>query len=139
MLVLTRKPQEQIRVGEDVVITILRVKGQSVRIGIQAPPEVSLLRAELTPHQSSAEESPPESPTENRRAARKLTNSRSTRLKSTNAPGKFTTPFAGGEPNRLTSASAFAEFVPGLLRQNTTEFCAHPSPRPRNLPVAGTR
>ncbi|MBW3600334.1 MAG: carbon storage regulator [Planctomycetes bacterium] len=47
MLVLTRKPQEQIRIGNGVTITILRVKGNSVRIGIEAPPEVRVVRGEL--------------------------------------------------------------------------------------------
>jgi len=47
MLVLTRKQAEQIQIGENVVITILRVKGQSVRIGIEAPREVRVMRAEL--------------------------------------------------------------------------------------------
>jgi len=47
MLVLTRKASEQIQIGEQVVITILRVKGQSVRIGIEAPREVRVMRAEL--------------------------------------------------------------------------------------------
>jgi carbon storage regulator CsrA len=47
MLVLTRKVREQIRIGNDIVITVLRVKGQSVRIGIEAPRGVRVLRAEL--------------------------------------------------------------------------------------------
>jgi carbon storage regulator CsrA len=47
MLVLTRKATEQIQIGENVVVTILRVKGQSVRIGIEAPREVRVIRAEL--------------------------------------------------------------------------------------------
>lgn len=47
MLVLTRKAQQQIRVGNNVVITILRVKGQSVRVGIDAPQSVRVVRAEL--------------------------------------------------------------------------------------------
>lgn len=47
MLVLTRKSKQQIRVGQDVVITILRVKGQSVRVGIEAPSDVRVVRAEL--------------------------------------------------------------------------------------------
>ena len=37
MLVLTRKTNEQIRIGDHIVITILQVKGQSVRVGIEAP------------------------------------------------------------------------------------------------------
>ncbi|HEY5315921.1 MAG TPA: carbon storage regulator CsrA [Pirellulales bacterium] len=47
MLVLTRKTQEQIQIGNNIKITILRVKGQSVQIGIEAPREVRVLRAEL--------------------------------------------------------------------------------------------
>jgi carbon storage regulator CsrA len=47
MLVLTRKTNEQIQIGDHIVITILQVKGQSVRIGIEAPREVRVLRSEL--------------------------------------------------------------------------------------------
>jgi carbon storage regulator CsrA len=47
MLVLTRKANEQIQIGDHVVITILQVKGQSVRIGIEAPREIRVLRSEL--------------------------------------------------------------------------------------------
>jgi carbon storage regulator len=47
MLVLTRKPNEQIMVGDSVCITILRTRGQRVRLGIQAPPGVAIMRGEL--------------------------------------------------------------------------------------------
>lgn len=47
MLVLTRKDGQQIRIGQDVTITILRIQGRSVRVGIEAPREVSVVRAEL--------------------------------------------------------------------------------------------
>jgi carbon storage regulator CsrA len=47
MLVLTRKLQEQIKIGDEIVVTILQVRGQSVRVGIQAPKNVRVLRAEL--------------------------------------------------------------------------------------------
>ena len=47
MLVLTRKTQQSIQIGENITITVLRVKGRSVRIGIEAPNEVKVLRAEL--------------------------------------------------------------------------------------------
>jgi carbon storage regulator CsrA len=50
MLVLTRKLQEQIKIGNDVVVTILQIRGQAVRIGIQAPRDVRVLRAELPEH-----------------------------------------------------------------------------------------
>lgn len=48
MLVLTRKLKEQIRIGDNVTITVLRVKGQAVRIGIEAPRAVRVVRGELT-------------------------------------------------------------------------------------------
>jgi carbon storage regulator CsrA len=47
MLVLTRKLQEQIKIGDDVVITILQIRGKAVRVGIQAPRNMRVLRAEL--------------------------------------------------------------------------------------------
>ena len=47
MLVLTRKQGEQIRIGSDVVITIVRTKGKAVRLGIQAPAHVPVLRGEI--------------------------------------------------------------------------------------------
>ena len=47
MLVLSRKSRQQIRIGEDITVTILLVKGQVVRVGIEAPREVRVLRAEL--------------------------------------------------------------------------------------------
>ncbi len=50
MLVLTRKANEQIQIGDSVVVTILRIKGQSVQVGIEAPREVLVLRGELPKH-----------------------------------------------------------------------------------------
>jgi carbon storage regulator CsrA len=47
MLVLTRKTQEQIQIGNNIKITILQVKGQAVRLGIEAPRDVRVLRSEL--------------------------------------------------------------------------------------------
>ncbi|EAQ80162.1 carbon storage regulator [Blastopirellula marina] len=47
MLVLTRKPGETIRIGDDIVITISQLKGGRVRIGIDAPPEMGIRRGEL--------------------------------------------------------------------------------------------
>jgi carbon storage regulator len=47
MLVLSRKQNERIRVGDSVVVTVVRVSGDRVRIGIQAPPNVRVLRDEL--------------------------------------------------------------------------------------------
>jgi len=47
MLVLTRKLQQQIKIGEQITVTILRVKGNTVRVGIQAPRDVRVVRGEL--------------------------------------------------------------------------------------------
>ena len=48
MLVLTRKYQEKIRIGDHITITVLKMKGKAVRLGIEAPSEVSVLRGELS-------------------------------------------------------------------------------------------
>jgi carbon storage regulator CsrA len=49
MLVLTRKMEQKIQIGQAITVTVLRVKGGAVRIGIEAPPGVRILRAELSP------------------------------------------------------------------------------------------
>jgi len=56
MLVLTRKQQQQIQIGEGVTITILKVKGNTVRIGIEAPNDVKIVRAELEPEEAAPAE-----------------------------------------------------------------------------------
>jgi carbon storage regulator len=48
MLVLTRKYQEKIRIGNNITITVLRMKGKAVRLGIEAPAEVPVIRGELS-------------------------------------------------------------------------------------------
>lgn len=47
MLVLARKENETIKIGDDIEIRILEVKGDTVRIGIEAPKLVDILRGEL--------------------------------------------------------------------------------------------
>lgn len=47
MLVLSRKPNQEILIGDNIKLTILRVKGNTVRIGIEAPQEVKVIRGEL--------------------------------------------------------------------------------------------
>lgn len=44
MLVLSRKNQEKIKIGEEIEITIVEVRGNSVRLGIKAPKEVPITR-----------------------------------------------------------------------------------------------
>jgi len=47
MLVLTRKIDEAIQIGDNIKITVLRVKGNTVRIGIEAPKHIKVIRNEL--------------------------------------------------------------------------------------------
>jgi carbon storage regulator CsrA len=54
MLVLTRKLQQQIKIGDQITVTILRVKGQTVRVGIEAPRQVRVVRGELPKEGESA-------------------------------------------------------------------------------------
>lgn len=56
MLVLTRKLQEQICIGDNVTISVLKIKGNTVRIGIDAPRDVRVLRGEIPQFESSAGE-----------------------------------------------------------------------------------
>jgi carbon storage regulator len=47
MLILTRRPQESLKIGDDVTITILALKGNQVRVGIQAPKSIAVHRNEV--------------------------------------------------------------------------------------------
>lgn len=46
MLVLSRKKNESIHIGGDIVISVVEVLGDRVRIGIAAPPDVQIVRSE---------------------------------------------------------------------------------------------
>jgi carbon storage regulator CsrA len=75
MLVLTRKHQEKIRIGENITITILKTKGKAVRVGIEAPAEIAVIRGELVANgepisvlaESNSENVTAESPVRQRR------------------------------------------------------------------------
>ena len=54
MLVLTRKLMEKLYIGDDICVTVVRLEGGQVRLGIEAPREVSVVRAELVPERASA-------------------------------------------------------------------------------------
>jgi carbon storage regulator len=54
MLVLSRKPLQQIMIGSEIMITVVKIERNQVRLGIQAPPNVPILRQELTERQSDA-------------------------------------------------------------------------------------
>ena len=47
MLILTRRVQEALMIGDDVTVTVLSVKGNQVRIGVNAPKDVSVHREEI--------------------------------------------------------------------------------------------
>jgi len=47
MLVLTRRVNERIVIGDDVTVTVLEVRGDQVRLGIDAPRDVKVFREEV--------------------------------------------------------------------------------------------
>jgi len=59
MLVLSRRESERIRLGENIVVTVIRVSGDRVRLGIDAPRDVVILRDELEPRPQSPLALPP--------------------------------------------------------------------------------
>lgn len=65
MLILTRNQGESIVIGEAVTVTVLGTKGGQVRLGIQAPREIKVLRSELLDRMpdSESDSAEPESDT----------------------------------------------------------------------------
>jgi len=63
MLILTRKEGESLRLGDDIVVTVVSVKGGSVRLGVKAPRDVSVHREEIYERvRSEADAAPSRSP-----------------------------------------------------------------------------
>jgi carbon storage regulator len=56
MLVLSRRETERIKLGDSIVVTVVKVAGDRVRLGIEAPSDVLVLRGEL--ERNRAEEGP---------------------------------------------------------------------------------
>ncbi|HUG68324.1 MAG TPA: carbon storage regulator [Pirellulaceae bacterium] len=54
MLVLSRKERERIRLGDSIVVTVVRVSGDRVRLGIEAPGDMLVLREELDTCEANA-------------------------------------------------------------------------------------
>ena len=63
MLILTRKVNESLMVGDDITITVLGVKGNQVRLGVTAPRDVAVHREEI--YQRISDEPPAEQQGEN--------------------------------------------------------------------------
>jgi len=61
MLVLSRKIDESVQIGDEITVTVLKVKGNTVRIGIDAPKSVRVVRGELESHRKSRTETVSES------------------------------------------------------------------------------
>jgi carbon storage regulator CsrA len=59
MLVLTRKMDERFIIGDNIVVTIVEVKGKRVRVGIEAPRAVRVVRGELRARDAQAAANPP--------------------------------------------------------------------------------
>jgi carbon storage regulator CsrA len=53
MLVLTRKQDQEILIGDQIKITVLKARGNTVRLGIEAPRDIKVVRGELEPEPSS--------------------------------------------------------------------------------------
>jgi carbon storage regulator len=56
MLVLSRKQSQRIRLGKSIVVTVVRVSGDKVRLGIEAPADVLVLREELEQRPAEVQE-----------------------------------------------------------------------------------
>jgi len=59
MLILTRRVGESLMVGDDITITVLGVKGNQVRIGVNAPKDVAVHREEIFNRIHEGEDAPP--------------------------------------------------------------------------------
>ena len=53
MLVLSRKVSERIWIGDEICVTIVRINGNAVRVGIDAPPNLAVVRDELKQRQQT--------------------------------------------------------------------------------------
>lgn len=74
MLIITRKPGEKIMLGDDVVVHVMEIVGNSVRVGIQAPRSLPIYREEIwdavrKENQAAAKATPDSLPTPARPAA----------------------------------------------------------------------
>lgn len=69
MLILSRRESERVHLGDDIVLTIVRVNGDKVRIGVEAPAHIKILRTELEVSDKNLTVTPIEAKEQIRRAA----------------------------------------------------------------------
>lgn len=62
MLVLTRRAHERLFIGDDVVVSVIEVKGGRVTLGITAPKDMNIVREEVLDRQLKKELNRPEDP-----------------------------------------------------------------------------
>jgi carbon storage regulator len=58
MLVLSRKPGEKIIIGDKITLTVVSIQGDRVRLGIEAPRDIPILREGLTPRTEPTQDEP---------------------------------------------------------------------------------
>lgn len=61
MLVLSRKEGERLVIGENIVITVNRISGNRITLGIDAPRDVRIVRGELEPREDAVQQQAPAS------------------------------------------------------------------------------
>lgn len=57
MLVLTRKAGQSVMIGDSIQVTLIEIRGEQIRLGILAPPSVSVRRKELPARDAAAADS----------------------------------------------------------------------------------
>ncbi len=119
MLVLTRKQNEKICIGNEITITVLRTKGKGVRLGIEAPAHINVLRGELVFDLATEELKSASARTQGavESASHGATQSRGHREQSAS--------LWPATPDKQTNATE-----PNVTRPNTTEPGSSRNPRP---------
>ncbi len=60
MLVLSRRTREELYIGDDVIVTVLEIRGNKVRLGISAPPHIRVDRKEVRLRTAEVPQPPPQ-------------------------------------------------------------------------------
>ena len=61
MLVLTRREGESLKIGDDIIVTVTKIRNEQVRVGVTAPSGVAVLREEIASDNDKAGEKPADS------------------------------------------------------------------------------